>query len=103
MKYQLVLQFPAKSEDDFDNLIALEDELIEELGDSAEVDGHDFRADEMNIFIITEKPADTFEKIQPLLSKKENFDDLTAAFRDLESEDYTTVWPRDFTKKFRVT
>jgi hypothetical protein len=102
MKYQLVLQFPAKSEDDFESLIALEDELIEELGDAAEVDGHDFGADEMNIFIITGKPADTFEKIRPLLSKKENFDDLTAAFRDLEGEDYTTLWPRDFAKKFKV-
>jgi hypothetical protein len=39
MNYQLVLQFRGDSLADYDGMVALENELIEELGDSADVDG----------------------------------------------------------------
>jgi hypothetical protein len=42
VKYQFVLQFEASSMQDFDRLVALEDSLIEEMGNIAKVDGHDF-------------------------------------------------------------
>ena len=41
LKYQLVLQFQGDSLDDYDAMIALEDDLIAELQGVAEVDGHD--------------------------------------------------------------
>jgi len=41
MDYQLVLQFRGDTLEDYDEMIALENELIEELGNSADVDGHD--------------------------------------------------------------
>ena len=50
MDYQLVFQFRGDSLQDFDAMVALEDELIAELGDSANVDGHDFGAGTGNIF-----------------------------------------------------
>ena len=61
--YQLVLQFCGDSLQDLDELIALEDELIEQLGDSADVDGHDVGSGETNIFIFTSDPKQTFERI----------------------------------------
>ena len=39
MKYQLALQFPGNSLEDYDELIVLEDVLVEELAGVAEVDG----------------------------------------------------------------
>ncbi len=41
MKYQLVLQFSARSMADVNRLVALETKLIEELGGTGIVDGHD--------------------------------------------------------------
>ena len=47
------MQFRGDSLDDFDAMVALEEELTEELGDSADVDGHDVGSGETNIFIYT--------------------------------------------------
>lgn len=41
MPYQLVLQFRGDSLDELDAIVALEDSFIEQLGDTAEVGGHD--------------------------------------------------------------
>jgi hypothetical protein len=49
MRYQLVLQFRGDSLADYDQMIALEDRLIEDLGHSAGVDGHDCGSGEANI------------------------------------------------------
>ena len=57
MDYQLVLQFRGDSLGEFDAMVALEDELIERLGDSADVDGHDFGSGTGNIFIFTSRSA----------------------------------------------
>jgi hypothetical protein len=52
MKIQLVLELPAKTTDDFDLLIELENALIEALANRHSVDGHDFGSGTMNIFIL---------------------------------------------------
>ena len=57
MQYQLTLQFRGDSLGDYDAMVALEDELTEQVGDSAEVDGHDCGSGETNIFIFTPDPA----------------------------------------------
>ena len=62
MDYQLVLQFRGDSLADYDTMVALENELIDELGDSADVDAHDVGSGEVNIFIITTDPARTFRQ-----------------------------------------
>ena len=41
MKYQLVLQWPARSIKDYDVLVEIEDALIADLSAESEVDGHD--------------------------------------------------------------
>ena len=64
MRYQLVLQFPGSTLADYDAMIALEDQIINALDSSAEVDGHDSSADECNLFVHTNHPAATFQQAQ---------------------------------------
>ncbi len=103
MKYQLVIQFSGESEDDFEHLIEIEDELEEKLTSASEVDGHDFGSGEMNIFILTNEPVETFKQVKTIIAEKD--DDLSvmrAAYRDIESEVFTILWPNDLTE-FVVT
>jgi len=103
MRYQLALQFPANSIADYDEMIALENELIEKLGSSAKVDGHDCGSSEMNIFIHTDEPKQVFEMIQTVVTKRRLGGNLVAAYREMAGEDYTVIWPIGFTKKFGIT
>jgi hypothetical protein len=103
MKYQLALQFPANSIADYDEMVALEDELIAKFGSSAKVDGHDCGSGEMNIFIHTDEPKKIFEMIRPVVAKRKLIEILVAAYRETTGDDYTVVWPIGFTKQFRIT
>jgi hypothetical protein len=102
MNYQLVLQFPAESLNDFDSLVELEDELIQVSGQSAEIDGHDFGSGEANIFILTSDPANTFSVIKPKLESKGLLGKATVAHREIDGEDYTVIWPEKFSGEFTV-
>lgn len=102
MKYQLALQFPAKSIANYDDMIALEDELIEKLGSSAKVDGHDCGSEEMNIFIQTDAPKKVFETIRAVVVRRKLIENLVAAYRERTGEDYTVVWPTGLKKGFQI-
>jgi hypothetical protein len=102
MRYQLVLQFRGNSLADFDQMVALEDRLIENLGDSADVDGHDCGSGETNIFIFTPNPASTFWRVRQTLSEVGWLDAVTAAYREVDGEDYTVLWPEGTTQEFTV-
>ena len=103
MKYQLVLQFRGDSLADFDALIALEDRLIEELGDSEDVvDGHDCGSGESNIFIFTSDPTSTFQKVRQTLEREGRLQSVTAAYRAIYGENYTVIWPEGSQVEFRV-
>ena len=103
MNYQLVLQFPANSLADYDELITLEDELIKALGKSAKVDGHDRGSGEMNIFVHTDEPKRIFEKIRPVVARREMFQNLVAAYREFSAEEYVVLWPVGSDKQFKIT
>src|SRR5437870_12560470 len=103
MKYQLVFQFRGDSLEDVDATVALEDELIEELGDSADVDGHDVGSGETNIFIFTSDPAVTFRRARPVLERRQQLQSVTAAYREVEGEQFTVIWPEGSREEFRVT
>ncbi len=103
MKYQLALQFHANSIADYDEMIALEDELIEKLGSLADVDGHDCGSGEMNIFVHTDEPRKVFAMIRPVVAKRKLIEILVAAYREIAGEDYTVIWPVGYTKRFRIT
>ena len=76
--------------------------LYEELGDSADVDGHDVGSGETNIFIYTSDPAATFHQARPVLARRQQLQSVTAAYRDVEGETFTVIWPEGSPKEFRV-
>lgn len=102
MRYQLVLQIPADSLDGFDALIEFEDRLISELADAGEVDGHDLGSGEINFFIFTSDPSSAFAHCVDLLSQVGLLRDVTAAYRSLNSDEYSVIWPKAFAGEFKV-
>ncbi|WP_341918368.1 hypothetical protein [Hydrocarboniphaga effusa] len=91
--YQLVLQFGEEALSSLEDLIALEDALIEELEDSADVDGHDIGSGQANIFVITPDLAKTFERAKAVLNELDLLAAVTAAYRTESGSDYTVLWP----------
>ena len=69
MKYQLVLQFPCDSFSDTGRASALEEELIETLGDGVYVDGHDLGVSDTSFFIFTPDPTVTFGRASEVLER----------------------------------
>jgi hypothetical protein len=102
MRYQLVLQFRGDTLHDYDQMIAVEERLIEALGDSADVDGHDAGSGETNIFIFTSDPVATFRQARPVLQSMDQLDEVTAAFREVAGEQFTIIWPEGPTWEFTV-
>lgn len=101
MEYQLVIQFSADSVD-FDALIALEEKMIETVGTSAIVDGHDIGSGEANIFIFTSDPKFCLALIRGELERQGVLDKCTVAHRKVDGENYTVLWPEDYTGEFDV-
>lgn len=93
MKYQLVLQLPASSIEDYDELIELEDMIIEGIGNLGSVDGHDAGSKEMNIFIYTDEPQLAFERIMACPGLKDAIPDLKVAYREIGKSDFTIIHP----------
>lgn len=104
MQYQLVLQFRGDSFDEYEAMIALEDELVDELSKNAVVDGHDMGCGEVNIFILTSNPISTFEESKAVLNRRQllNGAEMTAAFRPILGDDFTVLWPSPFHGEFAV-
>ncbi|MEM7502688.1 MAG: ABC transporter [Pseudomonadota bacterium] len=101
MRYQLVLQFPVSDITDFDQLIDLEGQLMVALAGAHLVDGHDFGSGEMNIFIHTDDPTGAFELARSVVpTTLESI--LTAAFRELSSDDYQIIFPEGKDGAFNV-
>ncbi len=102
MRYQLVLQFRGDALADYDQMIALEDRLIEQLGHSAKVDGHHCGSGETNIFIHTSDPGVTFWAVRQVLKREGRLAAVTAAYREVDAEQYTVLWPEGATQEFTV-
>ncbi|WP_040547303.1 hypothetical protein [Pedosphaera parvula] len=102
MSYQLVLQFRGDSLADYDTMIALEEKLIEDLGDSADVDGHDCGSSETNIFIFTSDPTATFGRVRQTLLREGKLESVKAAYRLVDGNHYTVLWPEGSKEEFKV-
>lgn len=102
MKYLLILQWPTSSISDYDSMVEVEDQLIDQLPDDSEVDGHDFGAGEANIFIRTNTPERIFLSIQELLAKRGLLVHVRAAFREVGKDEYKIIWPKGL-KEFAVS
>src|SRR5687768_12923137 len=103
MEYQLVIQFAGDSSADLDSMVELEEVLAEALDDIAEVDGHDVGSGEINIFILTSDPVATFSRAKPTLKKFKYLHAATAAYREIDGENYTVIWPEGSRQKFTVS
>jgi hypothetical protein len=97
MKFQVVLQWPASSTNDFDRMTEIEDLLADKLSAENEVDGHDFGSQEMNIFVHTDDPQRTFKEIQNILSVHGFRVDARIAYRRVGGTEYSVLWPLDAT------
>jgi hypothetical protein len=94
MTAQLVLQFKlAEDLDSFDRLIRFEEALSAVVGRIAKVDGHDFGAGEMNIFILTEDPVATFALVQQMDESIRPSQEMRVAYRLIDREEYICLWP----------
>jgi hypothetical protein len=103
MEFQLVVQFKGGGEAvDLNFLVSLEYKLIDRLGDSAVVDGHDSGSGEGNIFVITKSPIDTFRQVRAVLADQDLLDTARVAYRDFESDQYTWLWPLHSVEPFEV-
>lgn len=97
MEYQLILQF---NEDvfSFDEMISFEDKLEKNLKGLADVDGHDSGSGEINFFIFTNNPKEIFNKLQSEIIDSDLKVHLRAAFRQIQDETYSTLWPKNLTE-----
>lgn len=92
MKYQLVIQFTEDIYEDIDAIAEMEDKLAESLVD-AEVDGHDIGSGEINIFIHTNRPIDTFKIVKSILKNEDvNFKYVKIAYRETAGDHYIVLW-----------
>ena len=94
MKYQLIVQF---SEDLYGNLewIADMEDILAESLPEAEIDGHDMGSGEVNIFIHTNNPVETFEATKNVLKEQGVvLEDIKIAYKEMYGNIYTCLWPK---------
>ena len=94
-------QLSNASADDFDQLLVIENKLELALRYKHQVDGHDIGSGEMNIFIHTTDPTEAFRVSKDVLSEKD-LEIVTVAFRELDGDKYSVLWPEKFDGEFRI-
>jgi hypothetical protein len=56
------------------------------------VDGHDIGSGEMNIFIFTEDPKATFERVKNIGSIPNHMSNLKAGYREVGEDDFVPLY-----------
>ena len=102
MDYQLVVKFwrPSLSGETF--LTTLAEEMQHELGEVAKLDGHDVSDKEINLFVVTPDPKQSFRRLKRVLEKNDNLRGVSAAFRLLGGAQFTSIWPPRAARKFKL-
>lgn len=98
--FLLVLQLRGETSEDFDVMVQMEERLRVALGTSVDVDGNDFGGGLGNIFIYTSEPSNTFLRIRSLLQESNQLQDVIAAYRPVDSDDFVQLWPEDGSLEF---
>ena len=101
MNFQLVLRFP-KTTASADTLRALELALTEDLAGTAELDGHDTGARNVDLFIVTADPKSTFRRSKPALERLQLLDRVVAAHRIEGGSRFTVAWPLGYGRRFTL-
>ena len=105
MNHQLVLQFHGDDDETVEKVIELEDRLIEALAGSTavEVDGHEPGEGVTNLILVARNAAKVWEKIEPIVEGATDHLDVNAvAFRPLDTEEFTVLWPVDYEGEFEM-
>jgi hypothetical protein len=105
MNHQLVLQFQGDDDDTVEKVIELEDRLIDAFAGSTavEVDGHEPGDGVTNLILLAKNAAKVWEKIEPIVEGAADELDVNAvAFRTLNSEEFTVLWPVDYEGEFEL-
>lgn len=102
MLYQLVLQFQGDSLPKFLALGELETRIRQILEPGETFDGLDASIHGTNIFIYTENPAYTFQRVRELFAHAESTIGFTAAYRTVASNTFEILWPGGEMAAFRL-
>ena len=102
MDHQLVIKLWRKSLDDEAFLSTIENDLKAALGSTAEVDGYDVSAKEINLFVLTSDPRHTFRRAKDVLEKAGVVHGMSAAYRLVGGARFTSIWPLRSTRKFSL-
>lgn len=102
MQSQLVLKIRRRAAEGIDDILQLEQELAAALGKTALVDGHDFGAKNVHVFVLTDDPTSTFRRSKPALEKLELLDKVTVAHRVVGGELFKVIWPLGPARRFKL-
>lgn len=102
MDQQLIIKFWRKSLDDETFLATIEEELQQVLGATAQTDGYDVSAKEINLFVLTSDPRHAFRRIKVVLEKHAVLHAVSAASRLVGGARFTSLWPLRVTRKFTL-
>ena len=102
MDHQLVIKFWRPSLTDEDFLSTIESELQDVLGDSAMLDGFDLSAKEINLFVNSPDPRQTFRRVNSVLERRGITKGVSAASRLVGGANFTSIWPLRNTRKFKL-
>jgi hypothetical protein len=102
MDYQLVIKLWRKSLDDEGFLQTIEAEFRQALGASVELEGYDVSAKEINFFMLTADPRQSFRKARDVLERLGVERGLSAAYRLSGGAQFTSVWPLRSMRRFTL-
>src|SRR5688572_21964236 len=102
MDYQLVIKFWRKSLENEEFLATIEGELKEALGDTVELEGYNLSSKEINLFILTSDPRQSFRRSRDVLERLGVVRGVSAAYRLVGGAKFTSVWPLRATRKFSL-
>lgn len=101
MDYQLVIKFWRKSLEDEAFLVSLGSELKDVLGDAV-FDGYDTKPEEINVFVNTADPRQSFRRMKRILETHTKMRGVSAAFRLIGGAQFTSIWPARAMRKFKL-
>ncbi|BDU16749.1 hypothetical protein [Lysobacter auxotrophicus] len=102
MDYQLIIKFWRKSLADETFLATIEAELKQALGDKVELEGYDVHRDEINLFMLTADPRQSFRKARDVLERMGVVQGVSSAYRLVGGAKFTSLWPLRTTRKFTL-
>ncbi|MDM5065599.1 hypothetical protein OB934_22870 [Aeromonas salmonicida] len=99
--YQLVIQFPQDFFTSFDAMVGFEEKLIASMPKTCDVDGHDVGSGTINFFIYTNYPGAAHRAFRRYLSTNAVERKLRIAYRSVEGDEFTNMWPRRDPRPFK--